>query len=237
MYDKDTWYKVLSKDGRACHGGSARWFLPQGKRPGKWMPGIANPVPCERGYHLVRGPQVLPWLGETLWTAEGRGEQRDQSDKSCFSQARLLAPVHSWNDTSARLFAADCAEHTLHIFLKVRPDDDRPGLAIEAARQYARGEIRAAARDAAGAAAGAAARAAAWDAARDAARDAAGAAAGDAARAAAGAAAWAAAWDAAWAAAGAAAWDTAWDTARDAAWAGAAEREWQYLCLLGYLNG
>jgi len=80
-------------------------------------------------------------------------------------------------DKILRLWAADCAEHVLHIFLKERPNDTRPADAIKASRQFARGEITAAAGAAARAAAGAAARAAA----RDAARDAAGAAARDAA--------------------------------------------------------
>ena len=64
------------------------------------------------------------------------------------------------SDRVARLFAADCAEDVLPLFLAVMPDDDRPRLAIEAARAYARGEIDDAARAAAGAAAIAAARAA-----------------------------------------------------------------------------
>jgi hypothetical protein len=43
---------------------------------------------------------------------------------------RLLA---SW--------AADCAEHVLPLFAHRYPDDDRPRLAIEAARAWSRGEI------------------------------------------------------------------------------------------------
>jgi len=43
---------------------------------------------------------------------------------------RLLA---SW--------AADCAEHVLPLFASRHPDDDRPRLAIEAARAWSRGEI------------------------------------------------------------------------------------------------
>jgi hypothetical protein len=69
-----------------------------------------------------------------------------------------------------RLFAADCAERVLPIFERERPNDDRPRKAIEAARQFANGEISAAARAAAWVAAWAAARAAARDAARVAAR-------------------------------------------------------------------
>jgi hypothetical protein len=39
------------------------------------------------------------------------------------------------------LWAADCAEHVLHLFGAVRPHDDRPRRAIELARAWARGEV------------------------------------------------------------------------------------------------
>jgi hypothetical protein len=51
------------------------------------------------------------------------------------------------------LWAAECAEHVLPFFENVRPNDDRPRRAIEAARAWARGEIKMMrARDFAGAA-------------------------------------------------------------------------------------
>ena len=108
---------------------------------------------------------------------------------------------HPEADRVMRLMAADFAEAVLPIFERGHPDDERPRLAIEAARKFANGEItdqaRAAARDALGdAAAGAAAGAASWAAARDAVGD---------------AASWAAARAAAWAAAGAASWAAARD--------------------------
>jgi len=40
------------------------------------------------------------------------------------------------------LWAATCAEHVLHLFEAVRPDDRRPRHAIEQARAWARGEIK-----------------------------------------------------------------------------------------------
>ena len=40
------------------------------------------------------------------------------------------------------LWAAACAEHTLDLFERVRPGDDRPRRAIEVARAWARGEVR-----------------------------------------------------------------------------------------------
>ncbi len=39
------------------------------------------------------------------------------------------------------MWAAACAEHVLHHFERVRPDDDRPRRAIELGRAWARGEV------------------------------------------------------------------------------------------------
>ena len=39
------------------------------------------------------------------------------------------------------VWAADCAQHVLHLFEQAQPADDRPRRAIEAARAWSRGEI------------------------------------------------------------------------------------------------
>ena len=39
------------------------------------------------------------------------------------------------------IWAADCAQHVLHLFEEMRPDDERPRRAIESACAWARGEI------------------------------------------------------------------------------------------------
>jgi hypothetical protein len=39
------------------------------------------------------------------------------------------------------IWAADCADHVLHHFERVRPDDDRPRRAIALARAWSRGEV------------------------------------------------------------------------------------------------
>ena len=113
-----------------------------------------------------------------------------------------------------RLYAADVAESVLHIFEKEHPDDNRPRLAIKAARDFANGLIDEDTLAAASDAAWAAARAADWAAARAAASDAAWSAASDAARSAASDAARSAAWAAARSAAWAAAWAADWAAAR-----------------------
>lgn len=168
----DRLFKVLGPSGEACNGGVGVWHLPNGSRPGKWMPPIKGLEPCSRGYHIARGPQILQWLGPTLWEVEVRGDQTESEDKLVVEQARLVLRYDTWNDRTARLFAADCAEAVLPIFERYRPDDLRPRHSIEVTRRYALGGATERERAAAGAAAVVAARdaarAAAWAAARDA---------------------------------------------------------------------
>jgi thymidine phosphorylase len=38
------------------------------------------------------------------------------------------------------IWAADCAQHVLHLFEEIQPNDDRPRRAIKAARQWTRGD-------------------------------------------------------------------------------------------------
>lgn len=170
-------YKVLDHDGTARIGNSF-WHLPKGKQPGKWMAPIKEDlVPCKNGYHLCRDTDLMNWLGPAIFEVEYRGEMIEAKDKIVVREARLIRKCGGWNETTACLFAADCAEHVLPIFEKLHPDDKRPRKAIEAARAYARGEIdnatRSATRSAAWIAPLIAAESAAWSAARGATRNAA----------------------------------------------------------------
>ena len=198
-----TMYKVLSADGKSCNGGNAEWSLPTQNDDGSWCPGEWMPeidgelVPCKNGYHLCRRQDLLCWLGDAIFEAEYMGEIVECSDKVVVRKARLLRRIESWNERTARLFAADCVERALHIFERDHPGDKRPREAVEAARQYANGKIAANELAAASVAASAARNVAST-----------------AARNAAGAAAWAAAWAAASDAASDAAW-AAWDAARE----------------------
>jgi len=47
------------------------------------------------------------------------------------------------DDRSVVLWAAECAEHVIGHFEQIRPTDDRPRRAIEAARAWVRGELEA----------------------------------------------------------------------------------------------
>lgn len=223
----EKFYKVLSADGAACNGGNGKWFLPEGNRPGKWMPPVEGIIEaCLNGYHLVKRDSLINWLHESIYEAEGRGDCDIDSDKTAFREARLITRLN-WDERIARHFACDCAQRVMKIWKKQYPNDNRPQEAIRIARLFADGkatsEELAAAKNAAGAARNAAR--AAW-------------------------ATWAA--RAAWAVgdAGAAAktaenaardaWvarATAWVArdARDAAWA--AEKKWQTKRLFEYLEG
>jgi hypothetical protein len=164
-------------------------------RLGAWKPAIEGQlVVCRNAYHGLRSQDLSQWIARGLFVIESRDEWLEYGNKLYTrGPVRIIEHLKGWNERAARLAAADFAEAVLPIFEKARPGDERPRRAIQAARDYANGEIGAAAWAAAGAAAGDA-----WDAAWDAA----GAAAGAAAEAAAWAAAKDAAKDAAWAAQG-----------------------------------
>jgi hypothetical protein len=137
-----TYYKVLAADGISPqHGGSGKWFIPKGKRMGKWMPAIRDIQPCTRGYHFVNIEQLPQWLGPTLYEIEVRGQVIHQADKSVAEQARLIRKVETWNNNTLRLYAADCAERVLGLYEKQYPKDDRPRKAIQATRDFAYGLI------------------------------------------------------------------------------------------------
>ena len=217
MMTPNTLVKWLDVDRMPAHGGSGQW-----PEPGEWREVDGDLAPCVNGLHVCTLAQSMNWLTAECWLVEIDGDRIEEPDKLVVRRARLTERVEAWNDRTARLFAADCAEHVLPLYEQQYPGDDRPRRCIAATRGYANGSVTRATWDAAWAAAEAAARAAAqavaWAAAR--------------------AVAWAAedaAWAAAEAAARAAAQTAAWAAAL--AGAGAAERAWQTERLLAYLGG
>jgi len=226
------YYKVLDTSACSCWVDDFQWHVPKNGKPGKWMPKVKQIISCIRGYHLCKRKDLIEWLGDNIWLAEGRGESIRGKDTTVFQQARLLKKIERWNKKTMRLLAADCAEHVLHIFENKRPNDDRTRKVIQAARDFAEGKISeddlAAAEDAA------------WDAAKDTgvAGIAEGYAAWAAARATGGRTKEAAVWEA-----GVAARDTADYAARAAAKPAGGharsnkEQQWQTRRLFEYLDG
>ena len=159
--------KFLDRNGRGpCSG----WQWPVGK----WVEVDGDLEICRNGLHVTTVENAVRWLDARCHPVEIRGDQIAEQDKVCVRAAKLGPAFDTWNERMCQLFVADCAEHVLHIFERERPDDSRPRDAIQAARQFAHGEIDAAAAawaaDAAWAAAGAADAAWAADAARAAVR-------------------------------------------------------------------
>ena len=164
-------YKVLNANGRSCNGGSMQWSLPTQNKDGSWTPGEWTPtiegelVECWNGYHLATLEQLPLWLNERIFVAEVDGDvlASADNDKWIARKVRLVRET-AWDQRAALLFAADCAEHVLHLYEREYQNDSRPRMAIETARKYTNGnatrEELDAARDAARAAAWAAASAA-----------------------------------------------------------------------------
>ena len=179
---------------------------------------IKNHSPCKYGWE-----KLLNHLGKTQSDDESL-ELRTILESNGLNDTIWAFRALEGKDKQIRLFAADCADMALPFYEKQYPDDNRPRLAIQAARDLAAASASdaKAARDARAASAGSAARAAAsaGSAARAAAlaARAASSAASNASAAAlaASAAAWAAASDASSAASSAA------SNASDAAWAASA---------------
>ena len=58
-----------------------------------------------------------------------------------FITIRRGGTLQDWDHRLLAGWAADCAEHVLHLFEKVQPADARPRQAIERGRAWVRGEI------------------------------------------------------------------------------------------------
>ena len=133
-----TTYKWLRPDHRGAYGhGDYTAHLPHGTRPGKWLPAVADPETCARGYHVVTAshlPEHWGKVGSVLYVAEARGEIVTDTDKLACEQIRLVSRVGTLTREIAVTFAADCAERVLPVYEAAYPDDDRPRKAIEAAR-------------------------------------------------------------------------------------------------------
>ena len=93
---RPTYYKWLTPDHRGVYGhGDYTGHLPHGKRPGKWLPAIADPETCRRGYHVVTAshlPEHWGKVGSVLYVAEVRGEIVTDTDKLACEQIRLTRP-------------------------------------------------------------------------------------------------------------------------------------------------
>lgn len=133
------YFKVLGPGGVARFG-SGVWPLPN-RSPGDWIFVGEGIDACRWGLHLCRARDLPVWVGPEIYTAEWSGVALEFPDEVVTSRARLLCRFESWTERTARLFAADCAEHALDAFDGRMPSFRRPRWAIDAARAFAKDEI------------------------------------------------------------------------------------------------
>jgi hypothetical protein len=214
-----TYYKILAKGHRACHGGTHRYT------PNRWTKRLPAAA-CESGYHICTLDQLSRWLYADhddllpleVWGCDAEGVD-EVGDKCVAERIRITTHVGTLDEYDLRWLGTEFAISALH-----NTDDPRVGECINTVRAYSLGM------------ADASDLSAAWSAAESAAWSAAEGARGRAAWSAAESAAWSAAWSAAesaaesaarsaaWSAPNAAesvAWSGAWSAARSAAWSAA----------------
>jgi hypothetical protein len=111
--------------------------LPDADTPGEWAPKYkTKPILYERGYYWCEARHAIHHLHVECYLFEPCGETVRGNDENVSQGGRLLRRVETWNDRTARLFAADCAETVARLC----GDDPRPREAIEIARRYVRGQ-------------------------------------------------------------------------------------------------
>jgi len=207
-------YKFL-REGLKSEYGDFVWEI------GKWYKHDGEVKLCEGGFHCSKeiGQAFSYVSGEILAEVEVRGKCDEGSDKDSWEEMRIVKAWH-WKKVNSVSIAIFSAELYIENYEKQYPNDNRPRLAIEAAKNWLDNptkenqESAESAARSAESAAWSAARLAAWSAARSAARSAE-------------SAAWSAAWSArssAESAARSAAWSAA-SAARSAAWSAARSAE------------
>ena len=137
-----TLYKWTDAEGKTW--GGFQWPLPQGDKPGAWVPALEGEIiPCEHGYHACKTQDLTRWISTRLFVIECQGDvvrQEDNDNKSVYrGPCRLIREVAAWNERTARLFACDCADHVLPIYEKAYPNDTRVRDCIAVVRRYADG--------------------------------------------------------------------------------------------------
>lgn len=129
-----TYYKILSRGHKACHGGKYTYT------PNRWTKRLPVKV-CESGYHICTVDQLSRWiyvddfdmLPLEIWECEAEGVT-EFDDKCVAKRIRITRLVGTLDEYDLRWLATIFAEHVLpYIF------DPRAGEVINTVRAYCLG--------------------------------------------------------------------------------------------------
>jgi hypothetical protein len=96
-------YKFLSSDRVGLYS-RVRW-----PEPGAWLEAEAEIEECRSGIHALYRDGLLDWIDDELWTCELSGVVADDGRMLVARRGRLLERVATWNESTARDFARECA--------------------------------------------------------------------------------------------------------------------------------
>ena len=89
-------FKILDKDARSSYGDEPQYHLPEGKRPGAWMPHISDPKVTARGYHLTTDPLGMA-VGRSgpqrIFMAEYKGKISAGARRVACESVRLVREI------------------------------------------------------------------------------------------------------------------------------------------------
>jgi len=104
---------------------------------GKWEKTSKPLKMCQSGFHaserIIDSMQNVQM--ENLGHVEVRGKHIKGSDKQCWSEMRIVK-AWQWKKEDSVALAIYAAELVINIYEKKYPGDDRPGRAIEAAKEW-----------------------------------------------------------------------------------------------------
>lgn len=124
-------WKFLNQKGKAIvsEHGNLKWKI------GEWQHCDGDMKCCENGLHASKTIyHAFSYVqGSVLAKVEVKGKHHDESDKSAYSDMRIVE-AYKWTKKDSVALSIFTAEMCLKEFEKLYPDDDRPRKAIDATR-------------------------------------------------------------------------------------------------------
>lgn len=110
---------------------------------GKWYKIDGELEICKRGFHASKKAiDAMRYIDcEVLAKVEVKGKSEKESDKECWSEMKIIK-TYKWTKKDSISLAIYSAELVLNNFEKKFPNDNRPRLAIEAAKAVLKNDTK-----------------------------------------------------------------------------------------------